>query len=103
MPLSDEHQRLLETYREKAFERLHQAKYRRRPTEDDVLAVYLIARSYEVPQAVLHQMLRDLKIYLLYDSLAMWLDPKAGLALYAPEAVTEIGEYFLGCGDEYSV
>lgn len=94
MPLSEEQERILNEYREKALERLQERKYRKRPTEDDALAIYLIARSNDTPQPVMQQMSGDLRVYLLYDSLAMWLDPKAGLAAYAPEALLAIGRYY---------
>lgn len=94
MPVSEEQERVLNEYREQALERLQEGRYRKRPTEDDALAIYMIARSYDVTQPLMRQMGRDLRVYLLYDSLAMWLDPKAGLAAYAPEAMLAIGRHY---------
>ena len=94
MPLSEEQGRILNEYRDEALRRLQERKYRKRPTEYDALAVYMIARSYDVSQPVMQQMSRDLRVYLLYDSLAMWLDAKAGLAAYAPEAMLAIGRHY---------
>ena len=95
MPISEEQERFLSKYRKKALERLRKREYRRRANDDDILAIYLIARSYDVPAHMIQQMTHDLKTYLLYDSLAMWLDAKAGLASYAPEAMIAIGRYYL--------
>jgi hypothetical protein len=94
MPISEEQEKILNEYRGKALERLQEREYRKRPTRDDALAIYMIARSYDTPQPLMQQMSRDLRVYLLYDSLAMWLDPKAGLAAYAPEAMTAIGRHY---------
>jgi hypothetical protein len=94
MSVTEEQERILNEYREQAFSRLQEKRYRKRPTEDDVLAIYLIAKSCDTPEPVMRQMSRDLRVYLLYDSLAMWLDPRAGLAAYAPEAIMAIGGYY---------
>ena len=83
-------------YRERAFERLQNREYRTRPRERDVRAVYRIAEAHRLAWPLLDQIERDLKAYLLYDSLAMWLDPKAGLAAYAPEAMIAIGRHYFG-------
>ena len=94
MSVTEEQERILNEYREKAFGRLREKEYRKRPTEDDVLAIYLLAKEHDTPPPVMQQMGRDLRIYLLYDSLAMWLDPRAGVAAYAPEAMLAIGRHY---------
>jgi len=82
---------VFERYRGEALGRLKQREYRYRPSVLDVAAIGSISARYDVDEAVLIQMGRDLRVYLLYDALAMWLDPVAGLAPHAPEMLEETG------------
>jgi len=60
MTVSDKNEQERMTYREKAFKRLCENKHMMRLTEDDVLVIYLISRSYDVPQLVIQQMMQDI-------------------------------------------
>ena len=84
----------LEELRKEAFKRFETD--RRKATigeRESTLWITLEApRQYpEVRVSLLTQILRGLRIYPLYDCLAMWLDPDAGLAHYAPELLLSIG------------
>ena len=96
MPITKEQERELEEYRAQAFERLRKREYRTRPRDEDVLLISTIGHQHLVAMPIMGQIYRDLATYLLYDSLAMWLDPRAGLAAYVPEAMLAIGACYFG-------
>jgi hypothetical protein len=79
-----------------AMQRLKIKEYRRKITPEEY--VVLRSLSQKLPPAIQEQIQRDIKIYLFYDALAMWLDPELGLASYYPREFVEIGKRFLGEG-----
>ncbi len=75
-----------------AMNLLQVKRVRRKATPDEV---GLIAKmSYDYHPAVVCQMQRDLKIYPLFDALAMWVQPKSGLAEYEPN-ITAIAKLLI--------
>lgn len=94
----------LEELRKEAFKRLESDKHKR-TLEDTRLITYAI-RSTSVAvsvnperrvhwRGVLEQIRRDVRTYPIYDCLAMWLDPDAGLAHYEPEVILAIAKELL--------
>lgn len=83
----------LEELRKEAFKRLETDKRRANMVERHYILTN--QRLLESPVGISEQMYRDLRIYPIYDCLAMWLDPYAGLAHYAPELLLDIGERLL--------
>ncbi|MBW2675729.1 MAG: hypothetical protein JRD89_20375 [Deltaproteobacteria bacterium] len=66
--------------------RLLQVKgIRRRARADE--AKLIAEMSYDFHPAVRYQMERDLKVYPLFDAVAMWVQPKVGLAEHEPQII----------------
>jgi len=90
----------LKNYRQQALKRLRNPRTRRYVAQNEYERIWEIVFNYCTNSAIAYQIDRDLKIYLLYDALAMWLDHENGLAAYDPDLIIRIGEYLLERGDE---
>jgi hypothetical protein len=89
----------LKHYRQQAFQRLKEREHRHYATEEDWRVVDGIVSEWCVNSAIAYQIGKDLRVYLLYDAMAMWLDHDAGLAAYDPETMLRIGEHYFGESD----
>lgn len=58
------------------------------------------AKHPEMDTGIAYQMWYDLRIYKLYDAVAMWTDHVAGLAHWEPDLILRVGEYFFDSGNE---
>lgn len=70
----------------RAMNLLQVKRIRRRATPDEV--AFIAKQAYDYHPAVVCQMSRDLKIYPLFDAVAMWVQPDLGLAEYEPNIVS---------------
>ena len=96
MALSDEQIKKFEAYRAEAMRRLKITEHRHKIKYSDWCMICDIMNNYDIHPDMERQMLRDLKVYLFYDALAMWLDPHAGLVHYGCAGMfEEIGRAFL--------
>ena len=85
---------VLQVYRKICMKRLQDPKYRKRPT---AAQASLILRMVDdcMNWGIVEQIERDLRIYKLYDALAMWADPQGGLAHYDPDTILKILRVFI--------
>lgn len=97
MALTDEQIERFESYRAEAMRRLGIKEHRHRIGLLDWQILCSIMSDYDIPPGMERQIRRDLRVYLFYDALAMWLDPNAGLVHYGCEEMFErIGVAFCG-------
>lgn len=95
--LSQEETATLKKYRAESFKRLSQSKHRRKACMPEIAQIESIMWDCDcIFDPIVTQIRRDLRYNLLYDALAMWLDPVAGLAAYMPDMILEIAKGFLG-------
>lgn len=90
----------LKQAREKALKRLEIERRKATPYEQALVAamVAMFAVRHSVEPSIWRQLDYDLRIYPLYDALAMWLDEESGLASAAPEMMVEVARLFLDEG-----
>ena len=91
--MSEAYQRLFESAREKALERLKIDRHKATPHEQGLVAA--LALQHDVEPGIWHQLDNDLRVYPLYDALAMWLDSEEGLAAAVPGMMAAAVALFL--------
>lgn len=91
--MNEEQKRLFGLCRRTALERLKDPAFRKRatPSQQERILRFLD----DCPDwGVISQVERDLRVYLLYDCLAMWLDAGGGLCKYYPTGFLGIASLF---------
>lgn len=91
----DQIENLLDEYRKRAFSKLEIEKDEHKITYDERIKLVFKLAELNIPDAIQNQIDRDIEEYPLYDSLAMWLDKRYGLAQWCPEEMIETAGLFL--------
>lgn len=89
----------LDQLRDEAFKRLETDK-RKATIDERESAVIMFVGTAEYMDIsdglrMLTQILKDLRLYPIYDCLAMWLDADYGLAYYEPQLILDVANQFL--------
>ena len=90
---NEAYQRLFESAREKALERLKIDRHKATPHEQGLVAA--LALQHDVEPGIWNQLDYDLRTYPLYDAMGMWLDSEAGLAAAVPKMMAAVAALFL--------
>ncbi len=82
--------------RPQALARLHDPEWRRiELTKEEINQAIVSLESTGVPYEIVNQANRDLKLYNVWDSIAMWTDLDLGLVCFSPEPIILLVEKIL--------
>ena len=86
---------LLDKYRKCAFFKLEVENDEHKITYDERIKLLFKLTELNLSNLIQNQIDRDIEEYPLYDSLAMWLDKRYGLAYWHPEEMIKLARLFL--------
>jgi hypothetical protein len=89
-------QQKVKDLRVQALTRLHDSEWRRiELTKEEIGQAIVSLVSTGVSYEVVNQVNRDLRLYNVWDSIAMWTDIDSGLICFAPEPIILLVEAIL--------
>lgn len=77
-----------------AISRNKEVKRRKISEEEEAVLMNRLV-NLNLPQLIVNQMLKDIRIYPYYDALAMWINPTGVMAQQEPDKMLKLGECFL--------